>query len=463
VREWFGERLKQTNEAAWKEAHSRLYDHLRDTTHEGQKPTLADLAPLYHAIAHGCRAGRHEEALYRIYVDRICRRYPNGQIEFYSLYFLGAFASNLAAISWFFDRPFQTPAAALTPPARAWVLSQASSALRTRGRLQEALPAMRAVLRIYEDAPSWTNAANAASNLSQMEMLVGDIATAVVTAEKSVAYADRSGNAFWMLANRALYSAALHAAGQREKAERFFDEAEQRLQDFDPQHPSLHSMPGYEYCDLLLSLGRVTAVRNRAAQSVEIARQTQGLLDIALATLMLDRICITLALRSLASGTFAATVEARSAGANLDEAMEGLRASGQSDFVPRGLIARAAFRRAVGDWDGAARDLDEAEEIAEPGPMRLFLCDCALERARLALARREAFAPLAGLIDPSPRPPALPDAATAAALGEEARNELDAARKLIAACGYRRRDEDLAELDDVVAGRRRFADLPPRV
>ncbi len=49
------------------------------------------------------------------------------------------------------------------------------------------------------------------------------------------------------------------------------------------------------------------------------------------------------------------------------------------------------------------------------------------------------------------------------ALGEEARKELDAARRLIAECGYRRRDEELAELDDVVAGRRRFADLPPRV
>ena len=36
VREWFGARLKATNEAAWKDAHSRLYDHLRDTTQEGQ-------------------------------------------------------------------------------------------------------------------------------------------------------------------------------------------------------------------------------------------------------------------------------------------------------------------------------------------------------------------------------------------------------------------------------------------
>ena len=95
--------------------------------------------------------------------------------------------------------------------------------------------------------------------------------------------------------------------------------------------------------------------------------------------------------------------------------------------------------------------------------MRLYLCDCALERARLALARREAFAPLNGLIAPSPPPPALPDAAAAAGLREEARKELDAARKLIAECGYHRRDEELAELDAVVAGRRRFADLAPRV
>ena len=35
---------------------------------KAQTPTLADLAPLYHAIAHGCRAGRHQEALDEVYV-----------------------------------------------------------------------------------------------------------------------------------------------------------------------------------------------------------------------------------------------------------------------------------------------------------------------------------------------------------------------------------------------------------
>jgi hypothetical protein len=95
--------------------------------------------------------------------------------------------------------------------------------------------------------------------------------------------------------------------------------------------------------------------------------------------------------------------------------------------------------------------------------MRLYFCDGALGRARLALARHEAFAPLDGLAEPSPPPPALPDAAEAARLLEEARKELNAAGKLIADCGYHRRDEELSELDEVAAGRRRFADLPPRV
>src|SRR5258708_18024593 len=105
----------------------------------------------------------------------------------------------------------------------------------------------------------------------------------------------------------------------------------------------------------------------------------------------------------------------------LGEAVEGLRPSGALDYVPRGHLARAAFRRSVGDRDAAARDLDEVEEIAEPGPMRLHLCDMALERARLAFARSAAFAPLIGLIDDSPPAPEPPGAEEVAKLLEEAR------------------------------------------
>src|SRR5205823_3444208 len=63
VREWFGERLKKKNNQAWRDAHGRLYDYLRRSTREGLSPTLEELAPLYQAIVHGCRAGRHYDAL----------------------------------------------------------------------------------------------------------------------------------------------------------------------------------------------------------------------------------------------------------------------------------------------------------------------------------------------------------------------------------------------------------------
>ena len=464
LREWFGERLRQANEAAWKTAHGRLYDYLRRTTHEGSAPTLADLTPLYHAIARGCRAGHHQEALDEVYTNRICRRRPDGGIEFYSSKKLGAFASDLAALSWFFDRAYETPVAALTPTARAWALCEASFGLRAQGRLREALSAMRAGVRLFEEGQHWTNAALSAANLSETELVVGEIAAATATAEKAVALAGRAGDAIRMMGNRTAHADALHAAGEGQKAEELFADAERRLQERQRDTPLLSSLSGYRYCDLLLSQGKAAGARDRAAQTLQRGRTQNWVLDVALDTLTLARANLALACMSITSVHAAETArdDAHAADARLHEAIEGLRASCEHVWVARGLLARVAFRRAVGEPDGAARDLDEVQEIAEPGPMRLFLCDCALERARLALARLEAFAPLNGLVEPSP-PPGLPDAATAAGLREEARKQLDAARKLIAECGYHRRDDELSELDDVVAGRRRFADLPPRV
>jgi tetratricopeptide (TPR) repeat protein len=307
-----------------------------------------------------------------------------------------------------------------------------------------------------EEAQRWTNAANGASNLSQIELVFGDIPAAVATAEKSVALADSASGTFWPMANRALHADALHSSGEHADAER-------RQRESEPKSPLLYSQQGYGYCDLLLSQGRAAEARDRAVRTIEVARRNNWVLNVALDTLTLGRAHLALTLQYWASAPSDETTRdnGRAAAARLDEAVEGLRASGTNDHLPRGLLARAAFRRSIGDWDGAWRDLAEAQEIAEPGPLRLYLCDCALGRARRALARHEAFAPL--IVEPSPPPPALPDAAEAARLLKEARKELNAAGKLIADCGYHRRDAELAELDEVAVGRRRFADLPPRV
>jgi hypothetical protein len=113
-----------------------------------------------------------------------------------------------------------------------------------------------------------------------------------------------------------------------------------------------------------------------------------------------------------------------------------LRRAGHQDHLPRGLLTRALWRAASGAFDGAREDLDEAFEIAERGPMRLHLADIHLHRARL-------FGLMAG------RPAAYP--------WVSARDDLDAARKLIDECGYGRRRE---ELENAEAAWRRIDAIP---
>jgi len=464
VREWFGERLKQTNNAAWKAANGRLYEHLRDTTKEGETPTLEDLAPLYQAIAHGCRAGRHQEALDEIFVARICRRLPSGRIQFYASRKLGALGSDLSAISWFFKEPYVKPVATLRPAARAFVLGEAAFRLRAQGRFAEALPAMQAALRMVVDAKDWCNASAHASNLSEAQLLVGRVTASVTEAENSAAYADRCGDEFEIIATCTRRADALHAAGRRADAEGFFADAEARQRRLRSAEPMLYSLQGFQYCELLLAKGDYSTARNRAAQTLNANQHWYSLLSRALDTLTLGRAHLGLALDANRASLSTRHDETRAAHGRLNEAVDGLRAAGQNDDLPRGLLARAAFHRGNGNWDGAARDLDEVEEIAEPGPMRLYLCDMALERPRLAFAQIEAFAPLNGMLEKdNPPKPAVPKPEEVAQLKAEAGKQLKIAADYIEKCGYHRRDEELAELQAVFKGEKTFASLPPRV
>lgn len=521
VREWFGESLRRKNETAWRAGHSQLYDHLRQTAKEGSWPTLEQLAPLYQAISHGCRAGRHHEALEDVFIDRICRRFGGGEIEFYASYKLGALASDLVAISFFFDKPYETPVGTLPEADRSWVLGGAAYCLCAQGRLPEARLAHRADLQILEGAKYWLPAACAASNLSETELIIGDVASAVTTAERAIAHVHRSGNAFVMMSiSLRILADALHTAGQRQKAEAVFANAErQRDPDFDA-YPLLYLERDYKYCDLLLGKGNWAAACDRAAQTLEWGKGRQGmyfssllplggreypLLDRALGPLTLGRAHIGLALaageqsassrqrevlsllaRGLSNKEIARSLNIAAdqerdaqrlvtqcrrrrssfllANARLDEAVDGLRAAAHLQYIPLGLLARAVFRRSVGDWQRAERDLDEVEEIAEPGLMKLYLCDLAIERARLAFAQIEAFAPLNGLLEKDNPPEPLPlGAEEVARLKNEATEQLNTAADYIATCGYHKRDEELADLKAVLAGSRRFAGLPPRV
>lgn len=457
VREWFGRRLSDINKTAWKAAHGRLYEHLRDATQEGATPTLENLAPLYQAVTHGCRAGRYGEALEQVFIDRIFRRQPNGEIENYAGHKLGAHGNALATLFWFFEKPYESAVSSLSKTQRAWVLAEVAFSLQTQARFDEALPAMRASYEMFREAKDWGEASTAASNISEVELLIGEIASAVASAREAVARADTTGDNFHILSKRMRLADVLHAAGQREEAQQLFAEAEGYQQAADPGKPLLVALGGFLYCDLLLAKGEYAAALNRAGKTIIWARSRRFLLDEALDTLTLGRADLGLALSTMD------LQHSQAARDHLDGAVDRIHVAGYVDELPRCFLARARFRRSVGDWLGAERDLDEMGEIAEPVPMKLYLCDMVLERARLAFAQIEAFAPLNGLTGGAPIEIGASSSVDVARRQEEAAKFLAIAADYIETCGYHRRDEELAELEAVLRGERKFADLPPRV
>jgi tetratricopeptide (TPR) repeat protein len=266
-----------------------------------------------------------------------------------------------------------------------------------------------------------------------------------------------------MVAVRATQADALHANGRLVEAKHLFADAKRRQKERQPKNPFLYSLAGYRYCDLLLTMGEHVTARDNALKAIAVARKNNWLLAIALDTLILGRAALGLVVGSRSPPAISVG-NVRAALSWLDDAVDGLRTAGQIDDLPRGLLARAAFCIRIGNWEGAIRDLNEVEEIAEPGPMRLFLCDMALERARLVFAKIEAFAPLNGMLEKdNPPKPEVPSAEEIAKLREEAAKQIKIAADYIQTCGYHRRDEELAELREVLAGKRTFASLPPRV
>jgi tetratricopeptide (TPR) repeat protein len=432
LRETFAEQVRTHFPAAWQAGHRRLFEVLCATT-EPRPDTLSGLQPLYQAVAHGCLAGLHEQALYDIYVDRILRGTEDDGN--YSTFKLGAIGADLGAVVCFFTAPWTTLAPSLAPADQAWLLNEAAFRLRALGRLTEAAEPMRAGLAMRVEQGVWTSAARIAGNLSELELTRGEVAAAVAAGEQSVTYADRSGNVSQQLAKRATQADALHQAGRRAEARELFEDAEARQAAWQPGYPRLYSMRGFRYCDLLLAeaeraawqrwlrgeaefgeplaavVAECEAVGERAVYSLEVAERNH----LSLLTIALDHLTLTRA--ALYKADFANPIPAPAL-QHITDAVEGLRAAGQVDDLPRGLLTRAWLLCISGNETGARADLEEAWEIAERGPMPLFQADVLLTRARLFRDRED----------------------------------LAAARELIERHGYHRRDEELADAAVAAAG-----------
>ncbi len=384
LREYFGQRLRQ-NLTVWQAAQQRLYEYYKALPKKQQPDTLAEMQPLFAAISHGCAAGLHQQALEEVYWPRILRK-----AEFYLTIKLGAFSDDLAALAHFFTRPWQEPTTGLTESVKAFVLSDVGFDLRALGRLAEAVQPMRASLAIHIQQKNWKEAARDANNLSELSLSLGDLIQACEHGQQAVDYADQSGDLSERLDERTTRAEALLHSGALSEALELFQMAERLQQESKPEYPYLHSFQGFRYCDCLLAQGKVEEVLARAEQALVIAKQNNHPLSIALDQLSLAKAYSQLALRTPAEGSSPAfdveSGHARQAYEYFDSSVIGLRKAGTQHNLPLALLARAAWLRTTQAYALAHKDLDEAKELAEYGPMRLHLCDYHLESARLALA-----------------------------------------------------------------------------
>jgi tetratricopeptide (TPR) repeat protein len=374
VREHFGEKLKEKNVKGWQESHRRLYNYFKALPKKELPDTLQEMEPLFAAVAHGCRAGLHNEAEIDVYWKRICR----GNEAFVNKK-LGAFGADLSALSNFFEKPWSLPAAALPDEVKALVLSWTAYGLRALGRLREAIQPMKASLDAHIRRENWKESALNASNLSELMLTLGEVSEAVVYGSRSVTHADRSGDAFHRESKRCTHADALHQSGKLEEAEVLFREAEAMQRESQPEYPFLYSARGYQFCDLLLGRAAYQEVMERAEKALEISERNRWLLDISLDILTLGRACMMQAEKE-GTRNFSRAFD------YLDRAVEGLRDAGTQDHLPRGLLARAACYRLQGLFSRAREDLNEAKEIAESGDMKLHLVDYHLEAGRVCSA-----------------------------------------------------------------------------
>ncbi len=276
VREHFANQLQRTLPKAWQAGNLRLYEHLTHTAKE-VPDTMEEMAPLFAAVAHGCAADQHQHAWIYVYWQRIQR----GE-KFFNHHKLGAFDAELVALSGFFDTPWHTPTAALEG-IHSTVLNEAGRALQAVGRLREALQSFQASLDMNKGAAT-------ASNLSELNLVLGNLPQSLDIARRSVELTDPESSR--RMHNLTTLADALFQAGHLTEAAAEFRAAEEMQQKHtpQPQFALLYALPGFRYCDLLLSQGQFQEVRIRAAQALKLEKKENGdLLCIALVKLALGR------------------------------------------------------------------------------------------------------------------------------------------------------------------------------
>jgi tetratricopeptide (TPR) repeat protein len=453
IREYFGHKLKMFHPDAYKTAHTRLFEHLISSV-DFWPNTLLTLQPLYQAVVHGCLAKLYSVVLEKIYIGRILRGLGHGPNDYYSSKKLGAVGADLSSVATFFDEPWSLVTSDLDSKHRTWLLNEAAYLLRILGRLSEAIEPMKiACSDICSESDSITLALRF-NNLCELLAALGDFGSSIEAGKEAISLADRSGDQFQRMNDRVSTADAMHQNGNRRSARMLFEEAELLQASQDSHHPLLNGGRGYRFTDLILAPAEVAAWKRvngsflipqmeediavNACEEVErrcnftiiwVTASSNELLAPALEELNHIRIVLFRALNA----TEVEDLVKDGLGIPIDKTIENIRITNLFDRLPKALLVGALYHGTLGENpEEAKRLLEEAQQIAERGPMPLYLADVHLHRARLF-----------GRLPKSDRQAKFPDIDPKAELAE--------ARRLIEKHGYWRRKEELEDAEVAAA------------
>jgi len=391
VREHFGALLEAEDPSAWRAAHSVLFDWFRSLPDKEQPDTLEELEPLYRAVGHGCKAGRYRTALESIYRSRILR----SDEEAYSLFHLGAYSPDLAALSGFFPRRLSDQVIDWCAPAftdssiheedtlhessRSWLRGHVAFCLMSVGRLNEALEPRTLGLQMDRDSESWTEFCISSNNLSDLLAVLGDWGAAERVILESLNVTEKiespKQRARRNMIGKAYLARILHGQGRFEEASATFLEAEQLQNVCTPETPRLYSLRGYDYAQFLIERARNLSdfenILERGKYALEIDRKNKFLLFQALCCCFIGQ-------------ALDAMSDPLAARESLDQALITIKRAGYVMMQPPLHLIRAQhlrFAEPTLAWD----EYENAYIVAHRGNMRTYLAECALLAGNLCL------------------------------------------------------------------------------
>lgn len=283
------------------------------------------------------------------------------------------------------------------------------------------------------------------SNMGEMQITMGLLDKAVAQCDDAILAADKSEDSYACMVTRITSADAFMQSGNHQHAKAQFEKAEA------PQYPQfLMGLAGFRYADLMLHPVEVAAWRaathggngtvssdapqlietcyhvdNRAKWNIELALEMdQGLLSAGLQRLTLARSALYFELVRLGDMDRKTSIET-----TIGLAHSEVLKTNDAQYLPLALLTAAFYHGTLGEnLVEAERLLEETQQIAERGPMPLYLADVHLHRARLF-----------GRQTKKERENKFPDV--------DPKAELIEARCLIEKHGYWRRKEELEDAE----------------